>query len=136
MKAFLALCVLAAAGFVQGQQLTAEQSAKLREHAKICFDSSKVDRQLVTDARAGKFAEVPQLYDFFTCVFKRVGIMDDNEILQEDVIRAKAPAGLSKEVLDQGIQKCSKAQNAGAGKVAFEAFKCYKTETDVKIELV
>lgn len=69
-------------------------------------------------------------------MFKRIGFMDDNEKLQEDVIRAKAPAGLSKEALDKGIQTCAKAQNAGAGKVALEAYKCFKTESDVKIEIV
>ncbi|KAF2881151.1 hypothetical protein ILUMI_25025 [Ignelater luminosus] len=136
MKAFFSLCVLAAVAFVQAQQLTAEQSAKLKEHVKICIESSKVDKQLVIDARAGKFAETPELYEFFTCVFKRVGFLDDNEKLQEDVIRAKAPAGLSKEVLDKGIQTCAKAQDAGAGKVAFAAYKCFKTESEVKIEII
>ncbi|KAF2881153.1 hypothetical protein ILUMI_25027, partial [Ignelater luminosus] len=118
-----------------GQQLTAEQSAKLKEHAKICIENSKVDRQLVIDARAGKFAEAPELYEFYTCIFKRVGIMDDNEKLQVDAIRAKAPADLSKEALEKGIQTCAKAQDAGAGKVGFAAYKCFKTETDIKVEI-
>ncbi|KAF2888300.1 hypothetical protein ILUMI_17873 [Ignelater luminosus] len=136
MKAFLVLCILAAVASVRGQQLNAEQITKLLQHIKICMDSSKVDKQLLMEVRAGNFPDFPELYDFFTCTFKRLGFLDDNEKLQEDAIRAKAPAGLSKEALDQGIQVCAKAQNAGAGRVAYEAYKCFRTETDVKINIV
>ncbi|KAF2889919.1 hypothetical protein ILUMI_16254, partial [Ignelater luminosus] len=86
------------------QQLTAEQSAKLKEHVKIC---NSVNRQLVIDVHAGKFAEASELYEFFTCVFKRIGFLDDKEQLQGAAMRAEAPAGLSKEAVDQGIQTCA-----------------------------
>lgn len=120
----------------QTASLTPEQGEKLREVYKKCVESSHVDTALVAKARNVDFAEDAHLDDFFTCMFKSVGFINDDGQLQKDEIRSKVPSDISKEDVDKVFSACAKIKDEPKEKIAKLAYKCYLAETPVKIHLI
>ncbi|KAF2881150.1 hypothetical protein ILUMI_25024 [Ignelater luminosus] len=136
MKLYILLCVVTLTAAAKTATLTPEQGEKLREVYKTCVESSHVDTALVAKARNGDFTEDGHLDDFFTCMFTSVGFINDEGQLQKDVIRSKVPADISKEDVDKVFAACAKIKDEPKGKISKLAYKCYLSETPVKVQLI
>nr|QNC49766.1 odorant binding protein 1 [Trissolcus japonicus] len=131
MKFFIAvfaLCIVGALG-----ALTDEQKAKLKEHKEHCFTETGVDPAVVENVKKGQFVQDPKLACFTACVMKRIGVMNANGSINEEVARAKLPATVSVEKAAEILGSCKSLKGANDCETAVMVFKCYMQHGKVNI---
>ncbi|XP_076651124.1 general odorant-binding protein 56a-like [Halictus rubicundus] len=124
MKSILvvfALCLVSALA------LTEEQKAKLSQFKNDCITETGVDAKVVDDAKAGNFNDNDEKLACFTsCMLKKIGITNQDGSFNEGTARQKAPAGVTKEQLDDVINKCKDITGPNECKKAANLYKCFK----------
>ncbi|XP_015434872.1 PREDICTED: general odorant-binding protein 56d-like [Dufourea novaeangliae] len=118
-----ALCFVA----VQSAVLSDEQKAKLAAHKTHCLAETGVDAQTVEDAKNGNVAENDEkLACFGSCMLKRIGIMNQDGSVNEEITRKRVPASVPKEQVDDLINKCKDTTGANDCDKAAKLIKCFK----------
>ncbi|XP_031843085.1 general odorant-binding protein 56d-like [Nomia melanderi] len=125
MKAIL---LVAALCFVSALALTDEQRAKLSEYKKSCVAESGVDIKTVEDAKAGNIPESDEkLACFASCMLKKIGIMNQDGSINEEVARQKVATTVPQDQAEELIGKCKDTTGANDCDKAFKLVKCLKT---------
>ncbi|OXU29502.1 hypothetical protein TSAR_003814 [Trichomalopsis sarcophagae] len=97
--------------------LTEEQKAKLKEYKYACITETGVSEDVIESVKKGEqVAFDEKLNCFSACMLKKVGIMNADGTMNEEVARAKVPQDLPKDKVDQVINTCK----AGVGKDSCE----------------
>ncbi|XP_033342464.1 general odorant-binding protein 56a [Megalopta genalis] len=124
MKAAL---IVFALFFVSALALTDEQKAKLTQYKKDCITDTGVDAKTVEEAKTGNFnMDDEKLACFSSCMLKKIGIMNADGSLNEETARQKAPAEVTKEQIDDVINKCKDITGPNDCKKAANLVKCFK----------
>ncbi|XP_076175217.1 uncharacterized protein LOC143150651 [Ptiloglossa arizonensis] len=117
----IALCIVGALA------LTEEQKAKLTEFKGACITETGVDAQVVENAKNGNVDENDEkLACFSSCMLKKIGIMNQDGTVNEEVSRKRAPAHITKEQIDDVINKCKDTTGANDCDKAAKLVKCFK----------
>ncbi|XP_030764832.1 uncharacterized protein LOC115889053 [Sitophilus oryzae] len=132
MKVFVAIALMVALVQVNGQ--TDKQKELLAQHYKQCVEQSKVDQNVLQQARAGNFANDAQLKDHILCITKKIGFQNETGQLQKSVIEKKLKEALkgnaeqAKKLIDECVlaDKDPKVQ-------AFNAFKCIHQKAKINL---
>ncbi|XP_017795892.1 PREDICTED: general odorant-binding protein 56d-like [Habropoda laboriosa] len=120
------IAVVFALCFVGAMALTDEQKAKLTEHKTACIAETSVDPQVVENAKKGNFAQDDEkLGCFVSCMLKKIGIMNQDGSVNEEVTRAKAPSDIPKDQVETIINKCKTATGANDCKKAANIASCF-----------
>ncbi|XP_033217025.1 general odorant-binding protein 56a-like [Belonocnema kinseyi] len=106
--------------------ITDEQRAKLQEYKTSCVAETGVDAAVVQNAKEGNIAEDDEkLACFFACLLKKIGIMNTDGTINEEVARAKIPVSVPKDKADEVINKCKLLKGATDCETAKKVMKCY-----------
>ncbi|THK33257.1 general odorant-binding protein 56d [Diachasma alloeum] len=107
------------------QELTDAQKQKLREHRDACVTETGADRADVDKAYKGEWADNPKLRCFTLCMMKKVGMMNDDGVLDETITRQRMALKLKPEKVDEIWTKCKDLKGTTACDTAYMMMKCY-----------
>ncbi|XP_033360900.1 general odorant-binding protein 56d-like [Bombus vosnesenskii] len=107
--------------------LTEDQKAKLEEYRAACTTESGVDPQVVENAKKGNVAQDDEkLACFSFCMLRKIGIMDEDGDIKEDVAKEKMIAGGSPaDKVDNVVSKCKHITGPNKCKKAGNLMKCF-----------
>ncbi|XP_051169104.1 general odorant-binding protein 56d-like [Leptopilina boulardi] len=124
MKAFFAIFTLFFVGALAG--LTDEQKAKLAAYKAECIKESGVDPAVVQNAKEGKADESDtKLACFSSCLLKKIGIMNADGTINEEVARSKVPDSVPKDKAEEIINECKTMKGANDCETGLKVMKCY-----------
>ena len=133
MKVFVAVCVIFFAVVVDA--LTEEQKERARLVSKECREKSGVSEDVVLKARQGQFADDEKLKEHLFCFAQKIGLVNEQGVVQPEVIKAKIAADVNPEVADKANAACSAVKAATPQQTVFDAFKCYSEQTEKRFSL-
>ncbi|XP_043479745.1 general odorant-binding protein 56d-like [Leptopilina heterotoma] len=124
MKATFAILTLCIVGALAG--ITEEQKTKLAAYKTECIKESGVDAAVVQNARDGKIDDNDKkLACFSACLLKKIGIMNPDGTINEEVARAKIPDSIPKDKANEVINKCKVLKGADECETGYKVMKCY-----------
>ncbi|XP_076240646.1 general odorant-binding protein 56d-like [Calliopsis andreniformis] len=113
--------------FVGALALTDEQKTKLAEFKNACITETGVEPQAIENAKSGNADENDQkLKCFASCMLKKVGVMNEDGSFNEEVTRKRAPSHVTKDQVDDLINKCKDTTGDDVCDKAAKLVKCYK----------
>nr|AKP80533.1 putative odorant-binding protein 1 [Sclerodermus sichuanensis] len=80
--------------------------AELMKYQDACIAESGVDPVLIENAKKGDVAPDENLACFASCMLQKLGMMNDQGVLNLDNIRAKIPDNVDKAKAEEVINKC------------------------------
>ncbi|CAK9824343.1 General odorant-binding protein 56a [Anthophora retusa] len=120
------IAVVFALCFVGALALTDEQKAKLAEYKTACIAETGVDTHLIENAKKGNVAKDDEKFGCFSsCMLKKIGIMNQDGTLNEEVARQKAPSTIPKDQVETVINKCKTATGQTDCKKAANLVSCF-----------
>ncbi|CAL7937723.1 unnamed protein product [Xylocopa violacea] len=106
--------------------LTEEQKAKLSEYKSACITETGVDTQVVDNAKSGNYAKDDEKLGCFTaCMLKKIGIMNQDGSVNEEVARKRAPPNIPKEQVEDVISKCKDTTGPNDCQKASNLAQCF-----------
>nr|ARN17865.1 odorant binding protein 9 [Cephus cinctus] len=122
MKTFLAVFALCIAGTLAA--LSEEQITKLKTYKESCIEETGVDPSVIEAAKKGTYSDGDEkLACFSACLLKKIGVMDPDGKINEEVIRSKIPSSIPKDQADNIINTCKGLTGANACETAGKVLK-------------
>nr|AKW47226.1 odorant binding protein 5 [Chrysoperla nipponensis] len=108
MKYFIALCVIAALCIVQNEakKLSADQQKQLKEKSEECKKETKVDPQLIENAKKGEPVSGDDFKAYAVCLTKRLGLLNDAGDVNIEKALAFLPPGEDKVAAKKSLDSC------------------------------
>ncbi|XP_043267721.1 general odorant-binding protein 56d-like [Venturia canescens] len=132
MKIFAVILLVCVAGSFAA--VTDEQKAKLREAKLACITETGVNPEAVENAKKGVFDETdPKLACFASCFLKKLGFLTEDGVFDEATFRAKVPADIPKEKVDNIVNKCKNSSGASVCETGAKLLKCYLENKTISI---
>nr|WJJ63270.1 odorant binding protein 12 [Pachyrhinus yasumatsui] len=101
---------------------------KMMEVKKLCMKESGASDEMVTNAHIGKFSSDPAMTNFFMCVGKQEGIIDNDGHVHKDVLKKKMMIFTDDEAaVDAAVEKCV-VEKSTMEESVMESMKCFFTE--------
>ncbi|XP_043266036.1 general odorant-binding protein 56h-like [Colletes gigas] len=124
----VALCIVGA------MALTEEQEAQLGEFKTVCMEESNVERQVVEDLKKGIVDENNEKGAcFVACMLKKMGIMNQDGSLNEEVVKKRAPTDVTKERVEEIFNKCKDITGTNDCNKAAKLVACYKKNKSLNL---
>lgn len=121
------ILVVVALCFVGALAVKDKQKAKLVEFKNSCITKTGVDAQVVEDAKNGKIKEGDEkLSCFLACMMKKIGVMNPDGTVNEELFKKKAPPTATKEQVQELLTKCKGTTGTNDCDKAAKLVKCYK----------
>lgn len=106
----------------------------MAQHYRECVASSKVDQAVLQKARAGDFANDPNLKTHIKCISEKIGFQGADGKFRRDVIEKKLKETIQGDNAKNAklIETCVVA-NSDPQLQAFNAFKCLYTNAKINL---
>lgn len=108
--------------------MTTEEKETVKKYYGECYTETGADRTLTTKAKSGDFNfEDEKVKDFFFCMQKKVGIMDENGTFLREAAIAKV-AEKDRVDANRALDICLTKKGTTHAETAWNYAKCYDAE--------
>ncbi|XP_057340917.1 general odorant-binding protein 56a-like [Microplitis mediator] len=130
MKIFAVIIAVCFVGAVVAiGDLTEEERVKLDEHAKACVNETGFYDTNADTGKKDKWITYGfKLQCYFSCMLKKMNIMNEDGALNEEMIRKKMADELPADQIDVVYTKCKDLKGANMCETAMVIMKCYDDE--------
>nr|AVU05018.1 odorant binding protein 9 [Agrilus mali] len=113
--------------------LAPELQAILKKRQDECLASNPVDKNVLDDARNGKFADDAKLKKYIFCNLYEGSFLTEEGVLRPQIAQIKLTLAFGKEKAESLIEKCKPVSKGNKVDVAFDLLKCIYNDTKVPI---
>lgn len=132
MKTLLVLVCICLVGALGA--LTDEQKAKLKAYKTSCIQETGVAEDDVEKAKTGQIPEDNEkLSCFAACMLKKIGIMNPDGTVNEEVARSKIPQDVPQEKAEEVFKKCKDVSGSNTCEKGGNLMKCFMENKDFSV---
>ncbi|KAG7200593.1 hypothetical protein KM043_001152 [Ampulex compressa] len=124
MKTIAVVFALCVVGALAG--ITEEQRTKLKAYKDSCIAETGVNPTAVENIKRGQLAQDDEkVACFATCMLKKIGILNPDASINEEVARAKLPATVPQGEAEAVFANCRNIGGANACEKGGNLLKCF-----------
>ncbi|XP_020284628.1 general odorant-binding protein 56d-like [Pseudomyrmex gracilis] len=124
MKAIVIAFTVFLVAALGSAQITDEQKAKLARAKEICIAETGADAAAIQSVIRGEPVESEKLACFSQCLLKKIHVLNEDDTLNVDFLRAHAPKNVPQEEIEDVIAKCRDVSGTGCEKGG-NIMKCF-----------
>ncbi|XP_017783048.1 PREDICTED: uncharacterized protein LOC108567223 [Nicrophorus vespilloides] len=133
MKLFIVLCICIAA--IQANKLAEKQQENVKTYKTDCQTASGVSGDLVEKTNNGDFSGDVKLKEYFFCLSKKLGFLNEAGDFQMTAINDKITANHGQETAREVVAPCTQKKASSGPETSINMAKCFYEKSKKHITL-